>query len=109
MSGGPSHDDDGPDAPLAPGEAARAAGLARRIDGLLAGEPAPPAMDAEERALLETAARVVAATHVVDLAEDLQRRAIDAAFAAAVPRRGSSPTGDGLVGPRGLERAVRAL
>ena len=41
-----------------PAERARAASLGRLVDGLLAGEPSPPAVDAEDRALLDTAAMI---------------------------------------------------
>jgi hypothetical protein len=41
-----------------PAERARAASLARLVDGLLEGIPAPPALAVEERALLESAAMI---------------------------------------------------
>jgi hypothetical protein len=55
------------DDPREPAEAAR---LARLVDGLLAGEPLPPAMEAEQRALVETAALIRAARPLPDARKD---------------------------------------
>jgi hypothetical protein len=54
MTREPPDRDDDLDASAA--ERARAASLARLVDGFLAGRPAPPALEAEERELVETAA-----------------------------------------------------
>ena len=58
MTRADEEDDDEP----TPTERARAASLGRLVDGLLAGEASPPALDAEDRALLETAALIRAAS-----------------------------------------------
>ncbi len=50
-----------PDDPATPEEQARAARLAALVDGALAGSVPPPVMAAEERALLDTAAKIRAA------------------------------------------------
>jgi hypothetical protein len=44
-------------------ERARAARFARLVDGAIAGDEAPPALAAEERALLETATEIHAVVH----------------------------------------------
>lgn len=69
------NDDD--DAPADPREQAEAARLARLVDGLLAGEPLPPAMAAEQRALVETAQAIRAG---VTLPESRRDALIDAAL-----------------------------
>ena len=58
----PSYNDDDdtlpPDAPETPAERARASAFASLVDGLVADEPPPPALGADDRALLETATAV---------------------------------------------------
>ena len=99
-------------------EQARAASLARLIDRLSAGEPPPPAMPAEERLLLDTAAMIRAA-HV---AQPLQPRQVNAIVADALaepgelPRRvsrliqfpGARQGGEATQGAAGAEPAGRA-
>lgn len=72
-----------------PGEAtaserARAEGFARLVEGLLAGEPMPPAMDSDDRALLETATMVVASTQEVGLSAERGRALVDEAIEQAL-------------------------
>lgn len=108
-------------------ERARAEGFARLVDGLLAGDPIPPAMDSEDRALLETATMVVASTQEVRLSSERTRSLVDDALEQALTGRSgdSSPgaTGDEPASParkredtdvirinrRRSDRAVRAL
>jgi hypothetical protein len=78
-------------APVTPAEQARAEAFGRWLDGLAAGAPLPPAMDSEDRALLETATMVLASSHAVELGPDRTRRLVDQALENAVlgrsPRR----------------------
>src|SRR5262249_25478877 len=62
-----------------PEERARAAALAGLVDDLLAGAPAPPALAAEERALVETAAMIHAAARPVTLGMERAERIVAAA------------------------------
>ncbi|HVV85018.1 MAG TPA: hypothetical protein VHE35_18265, partial [Kofleriaceae bacterium] len=55
-----------PDAPPEPAERARARGFGDLVDKVLAGR-APAAVPAEDRALLEVATAIRAATHPVEL------------------------------------------
>ena len=91
--------DEKPEAEATAAERARAEGFARLIDGLLAGEPIPPAMDSEDRALLETATMVVASTQELRLSADRTASLVDAALEQALTgdRRRTTipPTGDG--------------
>lgn len=84
--------DDRDDAPVTPAEAARADSFGKWVEGLLAGEGAPPAMDTEDRALLETATVVVASSRAVELQPDRMRKLVDQALETAVVgrRRGAS-------------------
>jgi len=103
-----------------PVERARAASLGRLVDSLLAGEPSPPALDAEDRALLDTAAmiRAASASASVSASESVSVRrrwvpwTVAAAFAAAalvvsllrpaparLPAELRSRSADALVGP----------
>jgi hypothetical protein len=84
-------EDPEPDAPMTPGEQAHAASLARRLDDWLAGAPMPPALHADERVLLDTAAMLheahaadAAATHAT-LDPGLRRAIVEAALADAAP------------------------
>ncbi|HLU66803.1 MAG TPA: hypothetical protein VKZ63_11030 [Kofleriaceae bacterium] len=82
------------DAPVTPAERARAEAFGRLVDGLLAGEPLPPAMDSDARALIETATVVVASSRPMELGEERTRRLVDSALEAAVlgrPRAGARP------------------
>jgi len=72
------------EAPATPAEQARAEAFGRYLDSLAAGEPLPPAMDSDDRALLETATMVLASNHAVDLGPDRTRHLVDQALEAAV-------------------------
>jgi hypothetical protein len=128
------HDDDYEPTPA---ERARAASLGRLVDGLLAGAQSPPALDAEDRALLETAAIIrgsvaepVAVTDSESVSVSVSGSgsrlvpwALAAAFAAAaivallihpnpsaarLPAELRSRSADGLVGPIDREGAAAA-
>ena len=73
-----------PDAPASAGEKTRAEGFGRLVDKLVEGEPLPPAMDSDDRALIEIATMVVAGTHEVELAVERKRSIIDQALERAV-------------------------
>jgi hypothetical protein len=73
----------GPDEPESAGEQERAASFAALIDDVIAGKPTPPAMEADQRALLDVAGMVRAATLDADrvrLADDRRESIIDAAM-----------------------------
>jgi hypothetical protein len=74
-----------------PEERARAQRLARLVDDMLAGEPAPPAMDADDRALLETATAIHAAMGTASLEPAQTSRLIEAAFVPGVATLPSAP------------------
>jgi hypothetical protein len=87
-------DNDNEIAEISSSERARAEGFARLVDGLLAGEPIPPAMDSEDRALLEAATMVVASTQEVRLSAERTRTLVDDALEQALTgenRRNTSP------------------
>ena len=65
-------------------ERAQAEGFGRLVDDLLAGVPPPPAMDPDQRALVETATVVVASNRVVELDQSRIGRLVDQALEAAV-------------------------
>jgi hypothetical protein len=65
-------------------ERTRAEGFARLVEGLLAGEPMPPAMDSDDRALLEAATMVVASTQDVGLSAERSRALVDEAIEGAL-------------------------
>jgi hypothetical protein len=69
------------DAPPGAREQAEAARFARLVDDLVAGRPAPPALDVEARALLDTAALLR------PLGDARRESLVDAAFAARRPAR----------------------
>jgi hypothetical protein len=73
-----------PDAAETEAERARARAFAKLVDGLVAGEPAPPALEAADRELYDTAALVRAS--VTDQPLDARRRQslIDQAFGKAL-------------------------
>jgi hypothetical protein len=73
-----------PDAPANAAEKARADGFGRLVDRLLAGDALPPAMDSDDRALVETATMVLASTRDVELAAERRRALIDRAMERAV-------------------------
>ena len=69
-----------------PEEKARAHRLARLVDDMLAGEPAPPALEAEDRALLETATAIHAAMGKSAPLEPAETsRLVESAFAGPAP------------------------
>lgn len=76
------------DAPVTPGEQARAEAFGRLVDGLLAGDPLPPAMDSDDRALVEAATVVMASSRAIEPAPERTRRLVDQALEAAILRRG---------------------
>lgn len=76
-----------PDSEATAAERARAEGFARLVDGLLAGDPIPPAMDSDDRALLETATMVVASTQEVHLTAERTRTLVDDALEQALTGR----------------------
>lgn len=65
-------------------ERAQAEGFGRLVDDLLAGVPPPPAMDPDQRALVETATVVVASNRIALLDESRVGRLVDEALEAAV-------------------------
>jgi hypothetical protein len=73
------HDDD--DGPVTPEERARAASLARLVDAMLDGREAPPALEAEDRSLLEVATAIHAGLGVETLGADRKRRLVESALA----------------------------
>lgn len=98
MSQRPPHDRSGgsdsgnDDAPPTAAELAAAQRLARLVDGALAGAHAPPALDAEDRALLETATVVHATLGQAGLAPARVHALIDAALdPARAPARPVTP------------------
>jgi hypothetical protein len=109
------HDDDRPEAPATAAEQARAEQFGRLLDDLLDGEPLPPAMDSDQRALVETASQVVASTRVVELDDDRRQRIVDRALEAALTGRRAT-TADPDAGVSGMwsrrrpaDRAMRIL
>jgi hypothetical protein len=119
------------DAPITPAEQARAEAFGNWLDGLAAGDPLPPAMDSEDRALLETATMVLASSHAMELPPERTRRLIDQALEGAMlgsrpdrpfgvisgsfPRRATSSeeragrSSTELVGRRRADRVLRHL
>ncbi len=80
------------DGPVTPGEQARAEAFGRLVDGLLAGDALPPAMDSEDRALVEAATVVMASSRAIEPAPERTRRLVDQALEAAILRRsGGAP------------------
>ena len=85
-------DDDGP---VTPGEQARAEAFGRLVDGLIAGDALPPAMDSDDRALVEAATVVMASSRAIEPAPERTRRLVDQALEAAILRRsGGAPEAD---------------
>jgi len=84
-----------PDVEPSPAELAHARRFAELVDKTLSGRT-PPAMSADDRALLEVAT-VIRATHgAVELAASKQRAAVEDALRQAI---GASPAGGGSVTP----------
>jgi hypothetical protein len=79
------------DAPITPAEQARAEAFGNWLDGLAAGDPLPPAMDSEDRALLETATMVLASSHAMELPPERTRRLVDQALEGAMVGRSERP------------------
>jgi hypothetical protein len=74
---------DDPDlGPISDEERALAQSFARHLDDLVAGKPAPPAMEAEARALLETATAVHASLAATSLSPARVMTLVDQALAA---------------------------
>ena len=95
------------EAPVTPAEQARAEAFGRWLDGLAAGEPLPPAMDSDDRAMLETATMVLASSHAVELGPERTRRLVDQALENAV--LGRRPSEPGIVAEVGAGGRVAAL
>lgn len=76
-----------PDDPITPGERDQAASLASRIDDLISGRDLPPAMAADERILVETAAMVRASTREVALSPARRDALIADALSQVLPVR----------------------
>jgi hypothetical protein len=83
------HDDD--DAPVTPGEQARAEAFGKWVGGLMAGEPLPPAMDSDDRAMVEAATVVMASSRAIELQPERTRKLVDQALEAAVLGRKRAP------------------
>jgi hypothetical protein len=79
-----SNDDKHDDAIPSASEKARAEAFGKLVDRLVEGDPLPPAMDLEDRALIEMATMVVAGTHEMELAPERRSSIIDAALERAV-------------------------
>jgi hypothetical protein len=77
------HDDD-PDRPADAAEQLRAESFGRLVDGVLGGDVAPPAIESEQRAMLDLAAQVVASSKVIELPEKRVRSIVDGALERAV-------------------------
>jgi hypothetical protein len=83
------------DGPVTPGEQARAEAFGRLVDGLIAGDALPPAMDSDDRALVEAATVVMASSRAIEPAPERTRRLVDQALEAAILRRsGGAPEAD---------------
>lgn len=102
-----------PDATADGAEKARARAFGDLVDKVLAGK-APAAVPAEERALLEVATVIRAATRPVDLGEARTRSIVESALATAIDRKGGGASitdpsvprfGAGGVVPIGRARA----
>jgi hypothetical protein len=87
MTKQPSDDFEKDDTPVTPGEQARAEAFGRLVDGLLAGDALPPAMDSDDRALVEAATVVMASSRAIEPAPERTRRLVDQALEAAILRR----------------------
>jgi hypothetical protein len=78
-----AHDDDipTPETPETPAEKAKAESFAELVDGMLAHESPPPALSADDRALLELATMVRAGSHdAYDLSPERTRSIVDDAL-----------------------------
>lgn len=86
MSKDDKHDDaiPEPSAPASAGETTRAEGFGDLVDKLVEGDPLPPAMDSDDRALLEIATMVVSGTHEWELSPERRSSVIDSALERAV-------------------------
>ncbi|MBZ0230808.1 MAG: hypothetical protein K8M05_00530, partial [Deltaproteobacteria bacterium] len=78
-----------PDAAADGAEKARARAFGDLVDKVMAGK-APAAVPAEERALLEVASVIRAATRPVDLGAARTRSIVEAALATAIERKGGA-------------------
>lgn len=100
--------DPGPDAPASASEQGRADAFGRWVDAMMAGEPLPPAMDSDNRVLLETATVVVASSRAMELGEDRARLLVDQALEAAMVgrREDDPPSGESWTPPSGTPLRV---
>lgn len=76
-----------------PAERARARGFGDLVDKVLAGR-APAAVPADDRALLEVATAIRAATHPVELPAARRSQLVESALATAIDRRAGTRPGD---------------
>jgi hypothetical protein len=88
--------DEPPDAPVDARELSRAAAFGALVDRLVAGQPLPPAMTPEERALIETAGIVRASARPVALAADRQAALIDSVLGSVLGSALGSARGSAL-------------
>jgi hypothetical protein len=93
-------DIDRDDDAVTPAEQARAEAFGRLVDGLLAGDPLPPAMDSDDRALVEAATVVMASSRAIEPAPERTRQLVDQALEAAILRRGGASLAVGDSGER---------
>ena len=104
-----------PEAPASRDEARQATAFGRLLGPLLDGAPLPPALDSDQRALLEAAGQVVASTRVLELDDASRRRVVDDALERALAVRSRPSTSGAVSESRGrvprrrLERLRGAL
>ncbi len=86
------HDQDvpEPDTPATAAEKSRAENFGRLIERVMDGDTPPPAMDSDERALVEVATMVVASERDIELSTERKRALIDQALERAVLGRASA-------------------
>ncbi len=109
MSKRDDRDDRDEGGPVTPGEQARAEAFGRLVDGLLSGDTLPPAMDSEDRALVETATVVMASSRVIEPAPERTRRLVDQALEAALLRRSGGATSAPIDDASGEHRAASPI
>jgi hypothetical protein len=111
MASEPTDDDDiltgavpAPDAEPSPAERAHARTFAELVDKTLAGRATPPAMSADDRALLEVATVIRAASGKVELGADKQRSIVEDALRQAIGGGGAKTSGSVVPIARGRAR-----